>query len=430
MTLKEKSERYGKFLALMDDTRKNKRYGHDSIAHEIHWATATFRDLQSRFDKTFRVDCHNTFLASIPTWREILATDFSGRMADHELCDPLEPYFEKVLHERTFNNRIDKGCQAAINQVIEDIYEVSWGFTEPCRIIKWDLSGFFPNALWDNMEMYFADVIEANREELDAGHGDGFADYLRWLAMITIQCNPAAHCEYRTPKHFWAEHIKPEKSILQKPEGVGAPIGRLPSQKAMGLYINDEIRWLNDECGIRATLFMDDCVMVVPERLHQYALSLFPELRKRLAAKGIRLNEKKFYDQPYQHGLEFLGSHIRPNRIHLNAKTIARCKEKIKEFNRCKDKERDLENFLSMFNSYLGQLKNRTDYYKMFELIRMVDLEWWHYCYYNVRKQCLTAVNSQKHKLRICRKYHIKIKVKQKVKKIISDDLQITDFRI
>ena len=410
MTLKEKSERYGSFLRLMDSTRKNKRYGHDSVAHEIRWAAATYQDIQARFDYTFRVDGHYAFLASIPTWREIIATTFSGRMADHELCDPLEPYFERELHPNSYNNRVGKGCQAAINKVMEDIYEVSNGFTEPCRIIKWDLSGYFPNAICNNMERCFVDVIEKYRDEIAADYGNDYPDYLRWLTMICVHCNPAAHCELRTPKYLWHKHIKPEKSVLSKDEGIGAPIGRLPSQKSMGLYINDELRWLNDDCGICSTLFMDDCVMVVPERLHQYALSLFPELRKRLAAKGVRLNDKKFYDQPYQHGLEFLGSHLRPNRIHLNAKTIARCKGKIMQMNATKNKERWLEHFVASMNSYFGLLKNRTDYYKIIQLLRMVDLEWWDYCYYNVKKKCITADDSQSHRRRLERKYKIKSK--------------------
>ena len=421
MTLREKSERYGEFLGLMDSTRRNKRYGRDSVAHEVHWACETYRDIEARFSRTFRVDGHYAFLVSIPQWREIIATNFNGRMADHEVCDPLEPYFEQTLHPRTFNNRIGKGSQAAINQGIEDIYEVTEGFTLPARIIKWDLSGFFPNALCNQMEQCFIDVIEQHRAELDAEHYAGYADYLRWLTMICIHCNPAAHCELRTPRHYWREHIKPEKSVLQKPEGIGAPIGRLPSQKAMGLYINDEIRWLNDDCGIRATLFMDDCVMVVPEHLHHYALSLFPELRSRLAAKGVKLNERKFYDQPYQHGLEFLGSHIRPNRIHLNAKTIARCKGKIIQMNAVRNKEKHLEHFLASMNSYFGLLKNRTDYYKIFELMRMIDLEWWDYCYYNTRKKCISAIPSQNHKARLFRKYNINFKNKKKYEKEDSD---------
>ena len=421
MTLREKSERYGKFLQLMDSTRKNKRYGHDSVAHEIVWATATFRDIQARFDKTFRVDGHYAFLASIPMWREIIATSFSGRMADHELCDPLEPYFELELHPNSYNNRKEKGCQAAINKVMEDIYEVSEGYTKPCRIIKWDLSGYFPNAVCNIMEKCFLDVIEKYREDIALQYGEDYPDYLRWLTMICIHCNPAAHCELRTPKHYWREHIKPEKSVLQKPEGIGAPIGRLPSQKSMGLYINDELCWLNDDCGVRSTLFMDDCVMVVPEELHQYTLSLFPELRRRLGEKGVKLNEKKFYDQPFQHGLEFLGSHIRPNRIHLNAKTIARCKGKIIQMNAVRNKEKHLEHFLASMNSYFGLLKNRTDYYKIFELMRMVDLEWLDYCYYNTRKKCISAIPSQSHKARLLRKYNINFKNKKKYEKEDSD---------
>ena len=62
MRLKEKAERYGKLLQLMDTTRKNKRYGRDCVAHEIHWATQTFCDLQARFNRTFRVDGHYAFL--------------------------------------------------------------------------------------------------------------------------------------------------------------------------------------------------------------------------------------------------------------------------------------------------------------------------------------------------------------------------------
>ena len=414
MTLKEKSEFYGNFLRLMDSTRKNKRYGRDSVAHEIRWAVATFSDTQARFDKTFRVDGHYAFLASIPTWREIIATTFSGRMADHELCDPLEPYMEEVLYYRSYNNRKGMGSQAAINRVMEDIYEASNGYTEPCRIIKWDLSGYFPNAICNNMEKCFIDIIENNRHDLSAKYGDQFPDYLRWLTQICVHCNPQAHCELRTPKVFWKWHIKPEKSVLAKPYGIGAPIGRLPSQKSMGLYINDELRWLNEECGIRATLFMDDCVMVVPENLHEYALSLFPELRRRLAAKGVKLNEKKFYDQPYQHGLEFLGSHIRPNRIHLNTKTVNRCKGKVRCMNAYKNKERQLEHFISSMNSYIGLFKNRTDYHKIMDILRMVDLEWWDYCYYNVKKQCITADPSQNHRMRILRKYNIKPKKKEK----------------
>ena len=160
----------------------------------------------------------------------------------------------------------------------------------------------------------------------------------------------------------------------------GAPIGRMSSQNVMGLYLNDEVRWLNNECGIRSTLFMDDCVEVVPEHLHQYALSLFPELRRRLAIKGVILNEKKFYDQPYKHGLEFLGSHIHPWSIILNDKTWARCLERIVEYNR------------------IMQLKAE------------IGDDWWQWLDWNQRRSCVVSKPQHTFRARLNDKYHLKLK--------------------
>lgn len=417
MTLREKATLFRNQCDVMDAARKNKRYGHDSVAFERDWAALLYRDTLTRMDRTFRVEENYAFLTSIPRWREIFATCTSGRNADHELCDALEPYIERELHPRTYNNRKRMGSQAAINRVMEDIFEVTQGYTRPARIIKLDLKGFFPNANLDCMEQFFLRIIDKYRDELVASasvvggfpqaHADEYPAYLKWLAMIVIHCCPARHCELRTPRHFWHEHIDPEKSLFGKPDGIGAPIGRLPSQKGMGLYVNDEVRWLNDECGVRTVCFMDDFVMVVPEERHRYVLSLIPELRHRFAAKGVRLNEKKFYDQPSQHGLEFLGSHLRNNRIHLNECTLRRGMERLRWFNSLADKKAHIEEFLSSINSYCGLLKNRTNYGRLITLLRSVGKGWWLYCHYDVRRQCIVANSSYSHRRLINSKHHL-----------------------
>jgi hypothetical protein len=169
------------------------------------------------------------------------------------------------------------------------------------------------------------------------------------------------------------------------------------------------VRWLNDDCGVRTTCFMDDFVIVVPESQHRYALSLIPVLRRRLAAKGVRLNEKKFYDQPSQRGLEFLGSHIRNNRLHLNDCTYQRGMERLWWFNSVQscDEYFLLENFLSSLNSYFGLLKNRTDHDRLITMLQSVDADWWRYCHYNPQRQCIVANESFNHRNLINDKYHL-----------------------
>ena len=407
-------EAFGFLVRVMYSTRQNKRYGGDSVAFEWHWSSRLVRMMDALLTRTFGIEWNYAFLTSYPKWREIFATIFQGRMADHLLCDTLSPYIECELHDRTFNNRKEKGAQAAINQVIEDVCEVTACYTHPARVIKWDLKGFFPNALCSEMQHYFENVIDKYAEQIAADYGEpDLPSFLKWLAMKCVNSNPAAHCELRTPRALWDLHIQPEKSLLiTNDPHKGAPIGRMSSQNVMGLYLNDEVRWLNDECGIRSTLFMDDCVEVVSERLHGYALSLFPELRKRLAAKGIRLNEKKFYDQPYQHGFELLGSHIHPWSIILNDRTWARCLERIAEYNSIPSSEKYgyLDHFIATVNSYTGLLKNRTSYRRIMQLKDAIGSEWWVWLEWDQRQQCVVSKPDYSFRARLNEKYHLKLK--------------------
>ncbi len=386
----------------MKKTRKNKRRGKDSVEFEANWVPLLVRALDDRDDRTLRILHNYSFLAPRPRWREIFATEFGGRVIDTEVCEVVIPESDKMLSPFTFNNRKGMGSQAAINQLIEHVFEVSDGYTKPTRIVKIDFSGYFPNAVWLIAEKCIDDVIDSTKLEEET------KAYLKWLTMISIHCNPAAHCELRTAPYLWKDHIAPEKSIRTKPEGVGAAIGRLIWQTAMGLYINDEILWLTEECGIRLVCFVDDIAFVVPEERHQYLLSLFPELRRRLAKKGVTLNEKKFYDQPYHHGCEFLGSHIRPNRIHLNNKTYNNAIRSIEKMN--ESRYRDIDAMVSVFNSYSGLLKNRTDCKRLSELRDKLSPEWWQWLEWDEKRKCIIYKQGYSPNERLNNKYHLKLK--------------------
>lgn len=389
-------------MNLVFDVQQNKRRGRDSLVYENHIVSLTLKGTRARLNRTLRIHNNYAFLVSLPSWREIMATEFEGRKIDHEICNVVLPLADKVLSPYTFNNRVGKGSQAAINQLIEHISTVTEGYTKPARCIKIDFKGYFPNALWDFAEKKICEIIK--QSDLDGER----KNYLYWLTMIAVQCNPTKHCELRTPKHLWYEHIPHEKSLFYKPEGVGAAIGRLIWQTVMGLYINDIIYWLTDECGIKLICFVDDIVMVVPEEQHEYVLGLLPELRRRLAERNVVLNEKKFYDQPYQHGLEFLGSHIKPYRVHLNNRTVYRARRRIKELNDSTYK--DIDTMVMSFNSYSGLLKNRTDYKRLMSLKNLLCDKWWLWLMFNKKKQCLGYRPGYSINERLNRKYYLNIK--------------------
>lgn len=401
-TTEQERQQFAHLTDLYFTTRKNKRYGRDAMEYEVSWVSNLVHDFTERRERTLRILHNYAFLTSVPKWREIMATEFRGRLIDHEICEAVMPASERILSPYTFNNRKGKGAQAAMNLLIEHICEVSNGYTEPCRIIKLDIKGYFPSALWDYAEQCTDTVIDMT----DCAD----KDYLKWLTMIAVHCNPAAHCEKRTALYLWQEHIEPEKSILTKPEGVGAAIGRLIWQAAMGLYINDEIIWLTEDRGLRVVCFVDDIVMTVPEYLHAYALATIPELRRRLASKGIRLNDRKFYDQPYGHGVEFLGSHIKPFRILLNDKTCERALTRVDELNAAKVKTGIVNQFLSSLNSYTGLLKARTEHKRLMALRDSVSDDWYNYVEWDEGRQCVTPRPQYSYRNRMNSKYHLKLK--------------------
>ena len=399
--MKKRTKYFAHLTDVYQDTRKNKRFGRDSLVYEFSWMSNLYRDFDAREKKELAIDHNYTFLVSIPRWREIMATEFKGRVLDHEICEVVIPTANKVLSPYTFNNRKGMGASAAINQLIFNIEAVTENYTRPARIIKLDIKGYFPNARWDYAYEQVCKVIDLSDYP--------YKGYMKWLAQRAIYCDPANHCEFRTPRFFWDMYIDPEKSIFSKPYGVGAAIGRLIWQTAMGLYINDDIRWLNEVCGIPVVCFVDDIVMVVPEHLHEYALSLIPELRRRFSEKGVHLNDGKFYDQPATHGVEFLGSHIMPRRIHLNTGTIENAIARIDQLNALRNKKKYLEMAQPSINSYTGLTKTRTNYKATQRIRERIVSDWWKYLEWDEARQCVIVRPGYKMKDRLNEKYHLNL---------------------
>ena len=76
----------------------------------------------------------------------------------------------------------------------------------------------------------FCNLIDRYYSEIIINTGENsMPTFLKWLAIIIIHCRPQSHCKLRTPWQLWVEHIDPDKSLFSKPEGIGAPIGRMSS---------------------------------------------------------------------------------------------------------------------------------------------------------------------------------------------------------
>lgn len=376
--------------------RRNKRKSADQVEFELHWEANCLRLYEAIVSRNFRPTAY-TFITDYPKPREVFASDMATRVLHHYLDIRLRPLLEKRMSSHTYNNRVDMGQAACQNALINDIYEVSRGFTRDAWIVKVDLSGCFPNINQDIAYRQLVSVILEDYEGEDK-------DELIYMLQVCVFSYPTHHCYRKSPKDKWAA-IKPEKSLFNKPDGIGAAIGHLIWQNAVNYYFHEIDEWVLS-LGINYERFVDDMVFVV-ENKTAFLNYVLPELRSRLAGLGAALNEKKTYCQHYSKGVEWLGCHIKMDRIYVNHRIAGRGLKKAYKMNH-RVSARHVEHLLSSVNSYLGVCKNVNGFNQAMRIIRALSDKWWKYVVFNRRRVCLQAVPAYSYRNRIIHQFNLK----------------------
>lgn len=389
-----------------DDARRHKRRSHDSVVFAMNAEARLNRLLKEVNERTYRANSNYTFVVTRPKHREIFACEMETRILHHYLEQRLAPLIEDYLSPRTYNNRVGKGNTAAINQLIEDTYEMAEGYTRDAWYIKLDLSGCFPNIDKDIAYHKIVGFVE------EYYHGHDKEDVL-WLLLILLYNNPQDHCTRRSAPEMWS-YIPPSKSLFGKPSNKGLAIGSLLSQTLVNLYYDDVDKWL-DENDIRHIRFVDDFIITTRDK-EQVLRYVVPTIRAMVEDLGGKLNERKFYCQHVSKGVEVLGSHLKMDRIYLNSKTIGNGRDAIEKLNKTRNKSPKRLRMMEIINSYSGMLKTRNGHGQLCDLLRSVDKEWWQWIEWNKDRKCCRVKDKYNHKKFLNAKYHLKWKKKKSKK--------------
>lgn len=335
--------------------RLNKRRYLDSCCFEIDFESELLKLLNDINNRTFVAENNYAFVVFRPKPREIFATEMRNRIIHHYLDWRMRDIYEKVLSDRSFNNRKGKGLHKAIETFKNDIYELTENFTKDAWICHLDLKGYFPNA---NVEIALSQQLEL----IEKYYNGSDKDDLKYMMNICMRSDPARHCKIKVSMDNW-KVIKKDKSLFNKPVGIGGAIGFLCWQNAMGLYINDVVKWIQSNSFVRIVVFVDDIYMI--SRKKEKLLGIIPEIRKRLSEIGVSLNEKKFYFQHYSKGVMVLGTMLKYKRSYCNNKTLSNALNSISKINRQKLSKNPISTLCSI-NSYSGIMKIRNERGKLF----------------------------------------------------------------
>lgn len=367
--------------------RANKRRSEDAVIFELSYEKRLRELCRAINERTYRAAANYTFIADKPKPREVFGCELEARIIQWYIVWRIKDILEDTFTTRTFNNRIGMGTDRAIQQVRDDIREVSRNYTRDAYIIQWDLQGYFPNADCDIIQEQLQDLVRTKYEGEDK-------DDLLWMIMVSVNSNPQMHCYRKSAWHLW-EDIEPSKSLFSKPEGKGAAIGFLIFQTAMNLYLDKVDHWAVDEMGLHYTRFVDDTIIVVENK--ECALTLLPKIRGMYAEVGATMHPRKFYCQHYSKGLHFLGSYIKYDRVYLSNRTIRRAEAKVRQFNADTHKQRHIEDCIASLNSYFGIMKNKNEVKTIFRLYDLLSQSWRKYIHLDYDRLCLVANDGYKH---------------------------------
>lgn len=329
--------------------RANKRRSRDSVAFEMNYESNLVKLWKSINEKTFKADNNYAFVVTYPKPREIFATSMDVRIIHHYLDWKLRPIYEKILSCRSFNNRKGMGLHKAIDTFCNDVFELTDGYKKNSWLIHLDIKGYFPNADVEIALKQQLDLIERFYE----GHDK---EDLAYMMKVCMKADPARHCNIYVPRERW-NLIARDKSLFNKPIGVGGAIGFLCWQNAMGMYINDVIKWLDSFDFMRVMVFVDDIYIVTTDK--KKTLDLIPELRKSLSSLKVKLNDNKFYCQHFSKGILCLGTMLKYGRKYCNNTSFSRAIKASENLKDWKKENRKLPSIQCSVNSYVGNLKNK-----------------------------------------------------------------------
>ncbi len=379
--------------------RSNKRRSRDAVLFEMDYEKSLVRLYNDLNGRVLDTTPNYAFVVFSPKAREIFATAMYVRIVHHYLDRKLRPIYEQVLSERTYNNRKGKGLHSCIARFREDVREMTRNYTRDAWIVHMDLKGYFPNA----------DVEIALRQQLDLIEtfydGEDKED-LKYMMTACMRADPARHCSVYVPRSNWSA-IAPEKSLFNKPVGTGGAIGFLCWQNAMGHYINNVVKWLETFGFLRVVVFVDDIYIVTTYKAK--FLSMMPEIRSRLSALKVQLNERKFYCQHYTKGVHILGSRMKFDREYADNGTVRRAFRKIEEWRRERRLKWKTERLLSSMNTYIGIFRSK-DMRTVTERFRKAVLSaFGGFLKWNQGKRCFRSRNRYSYRAVLRRRYGVRL---------------------
>lgn len=268
-------------LNAFEKASKGKRRSMGYLVFKEHLGANLARLHDELSDGTYKQGAYRNFFVFEPKKREISALPFYDRVAQHALCNVIDPILDATFLPQSYACRTNKGTHAGAIDLQAMMRRM--GKDGNVYALKTDFSKFFPS------------VDRA---------------ILRQEIMRKISCEPT---------------MKLIDSITPL-SGKGLPIGNLTSQLYANVYGNIIDQWLVHHMGeSRFIRYMDDIVVLAHTKEYLQCLRMALGWK----SKSINMGFSHWSIQSVERGVNFLGYRIFPTHKLLRRQSVISARRKI-----------------------------------------------------------------------------------------------------
>lgn len=328
---------FQELVAAYFDCREHKRNSRSALAFEQDLERNLARLYDELQDGSYRPGPSICFVITRPKAREVWAADFRDRIVHHLLYNRIAPRFYKSFIADSCACIPGRGTLYAAQRLEAKIRSATQNWSRPVWYLKCDLANFFVSIdkrilrgfLWARIPepwwMALADTILFHDPRPDVV----LHSAPERLALI-------------------AEH----KSLFNKPDYLGLPIGNLSSQFFANVYLDALDQFVKRRLRIKHYIrYVDDFVLLheSPQVLNRAYAEIESFLPRFLS---MQLNPSKTIIQPVNRGVDFVGHVIKPWRRILRRRTMNDALYRIENM--------DDADLYESANSYFGLLRQTT----------------------------------------------------------------------
>lgn len=322
------------------DARRHKRSKQDQLRFERYYERNLVSLRNAILSRKYKPGPCKCFIIHDPKMREILAALFRDRVVHHLLFNYIYKFLEMQFIRDSYSCIKERGTHDGIFRLREKIRQVSCNYSRPCYILKLDIEGYFMHIDRSKLLSLCKQMLVFYKDKMDF-------PLVEYLLESIITSNPLEGCIRVGAPSEW-EGLPDKKSLFKSPPGKGLPIGNLTSQLFSNVYMDMFDKFMYSVSNAQYGRYVDDAYVVSSDRASlRRIIPLAKVFLKQKLDLDLNMDKVAIYSA-YQ-GVEFLGAYLKPFRIYVSNRCLARMNKRIVHLN--KKSPLDVSNSV---NSYLG----------------------------------------------------------------------------